>query len=231
MPVPLPTGAAGAGSGAVSAPRGSRKLWRVDEGFRGSASEGLAWCEELMSGYDLDKLSRLTVRYGAKKQGPPGVWGTCYHPTRKIPSYRITCSIKGPFPAFTYTRKSPLYAFEDGTYPPTPHGLRRGVEVVSRRNGKVRRWVRLYGQTELATLDEAIVWIVAHESYHFLRKTRQIPGRNVEIDADRFSDDALEHFRSGWSPSRFRTLQEQASLAQKERAQKAKGAPQKENRS
>ncbi len=152
------------------------------------------------------------------------MWGTCYHPTRKIPSYRITCSIKGPFPAITYTRKSPLYAFEDGTYPPVPYGLQKGQEFVSRRNGKVRRWIRLYGRTALDTLDEAVVWIVTHEAYHFLRKTRQIPGKNVEIDADRFSDEALEHYRSGWSPARFRALQES-------RAHKAKGAPQKESRS
>ncbi len=199
--------------------------WRVEERFRGSA--GLDWCEELLDGYDLDKLSRLTLRYGEKKQGPAGVWGTCYPPNyppkSEIKTFRITCSLKGPFPAYTYTRKSPLYAFEDGTYPPTPHGLRRGVEVVSRRNGKTRRWIRLYGETEFATVDEAIVWIVAHESYHYLRKTRQIPGKNVEIDADRFSDEALEHFRSGWSPARFRALQEQASLAQKERAQNTGG--------
>ncbi len=178
----------------------------MEKRFEGS--EGLDWCEELLSGYDLEKLSRLTVRYGEKKQGPAGVWGTCYHPTKKLPSYRITCSLKGPFPAFTYTRRSPLYANEDGTYPTTPYGLKRGQEFVSRRNGKTRRWIRLYGTTALDSEDEAIVWIVAHEAYHYLRRTRQIPGRNVEIDADRFSDEALDHFRSGWSPARFRALQE-----------------------
>ncbi|MDP9411006.1 MAG: hypothetical protein M3P70_10995 [Actinomycetota bacterium] len=131
--------------------------------------------------------------------------------------------MKGPFPAATYTRQSPLYADEDGTYPPIPYGLTPGVEIVSRRNGKMRRWIRLYGTTTLDNLDEAIVWIVAHEAYHYLRKTRQIPGRNVEIDADRFSDEALDHFRSGWSPSRFRALQE--LRAKKERAQKTGGEP------
>ena len=49
--------------------------------------------------------------------------------------------------------------------------------------------------------DEALVWITAHEAYHYLRRTRQVPGRNAKIGVNRFSDEALEHFRSGWSPS------------------------------
>jgi hypothetical protein len=31
-----------------------------------------------------------------------------------------------------------------------------------------------------AKLDEAIVWKVAHEAFHGLRRTRQIAGRNIE---------------------------------------------------
>lgn len=73
----------------------------------------------------------------------------------------------------------------------------------------MRRWIRLYGETRLETLDEALVWIIAHESYHYLRRTRQIPGRNIEIDADTFSDASLEHYRKDWSPRQFAMLQEQ----------------------
>ena len=186
---------------------GTAGPWRVDDHFDGRP--GLAWCEEYLDLYDLSKLSRLTVRNGSKRQAaPPGIWGTCYYPTQKIPTYRITCSLKGPYPAVTHTRKSPLYAYEDGTYPPVPDGLVRGQEFISRRGRNVRRWIRLYGETRLETLDEAIVWIIAHESYHYLRRTRQVPGRNAEIEADRFSDEALEHFRDGSSPRRFASLQE-----------------------
>ena len=191
--------------------------WRVDVHFAGGA--GLEWCEELLDGYDLSKLSRLTVRDGSGRKGAPaGVWGTCYYPNRKIPTYRITCSIKGPFPAVFNTRKSLLYANEDGSYPPVPYGLVTGQEFASTRGGRTRRWFRLYSETELATADEAVVWIFGHEAYHYLRRTRQVPGRNAEIEADRFSDEALDHFREGWSPGRFRALQEI-------RAGKAKGAP------
>jgi len=201
------------------APRRGRNPWRVEEVFEGS--EGLSWCRELLDGYDLGALSRLTVRDGSGRKVAPGVWGTCYYPNprRGIPTYRITCSIKGPFPAVALTRKSPLYAREDGTYPPFPYGLVAGQEFLSRRGGKVRRWIRLYGRTPLNTVHEAIVWILAHESYHYLRRTRQVPGRNAEIEADHFSDEALAHFREGRSPSRFRQLQE----ARMEEA--GKGAP------
>lgn len=131
-----------------------------------------------------------------------GEWkgGTCYYPTKDLPTYRITCSVKGPFPAMVRTRKSPLYAREDGTYPPAPEGLVPGREILSprHRKGKTRRWIRLYGMTSLGTLDEAIVWIVAHEAFHFLRRTRQITGKNTEIDADRYADAALLHYQQGW---------------------------------
>lgn len=183
-----------------------RGLWRVEEPFRNR--EGLDWCEGLLNDFDLSKLSRLTIRDGSKRKTPACVWGTCYYPRRGLESYRITCSIKPPFPSTVHTRRSPLYARDDGTYSPVPYGLAAGQEFVSRRNGTVRRWIRLYGQTPLDTLDEALVWIVAHESYHFLRRTRQVPGRNAEIEADRFSDEALEHFREGWTPGRFWSLQE-----------------------
>ncbi len=103
---------------------------------------------------------------------------------------------------------SPLYAREDGTYPPLPDGLLSvGRECVSTRGGETRRWRRLYGVSILFDEDEAVVWIVAHEAFHFLRRTRQVPGRNTEIDADRFADEALEHFEAGGSPSGFRALQ------------------------
>ena len=182
--------------------------WRVDEPFRGRA--GLDWCEEFFEGYDIAEVSRITVRDGSKRKTPACVWGTCYYPDpgRGIKTYRITCSIKPPFPSSVHTRRSPLYAREDGTYPPVPEGLTPGQQFVSRRNGRERRWVRLYGKTRLETLDEAVVWILSHEAYHFLRRTRQVPGRNAEIEADRFSDEALEHFREGRSPSLFRQLQE-----------------------
>ena len=61
--------------------------------------------------------------------------------------------------------------------------------------GPGRRWKRAYGKTVVHNLDEAIVWIVAHEAFHWLRHTRQVPGRNTEVEADAFADRQLTAFR------------------------------------
>ncbi len=45
-----------------------------------------------------------------------------------------------------------------------------------------------------------MVWIVAHEAFHFLRRTRQVAGRNTEIFADQFADDRLAEFQAQRRP-------------------------------
>jgi hypothetical protein len=34
------------------------------------------------------------------------------------------------------------------------------------------------------TEDEGLVYIIAHEAFHYPRRTKQFEGKNVEIDAD-----------------------------------------------
>ncbi len=66
----------------------------------------------------------------------------------------------------------------------------------------VREWKRVIGYTEARTRDEGLVWIVAHEAFHFLRDTHQIKGRNTEIEADQFADEQLHllrKLRERWS--------------------------------
>ena len=48
----------------------------------------------------------------------------------------------------------------------------------------------------LATLLD--IFTVAHETFHYLRKTRQVAGRHGEIEADAFALKALEQYRE-WS--------------------------------
>jgi hypothetical protein len=38
---------------------------------------------------------------------------------------------------------------------------------------------------------------LAHEAFHYLRKTRQVEGRHGEIEADAFALKTLEHYRDG----------------------------------
>jgi hypothetical protein len=48
---------------------------------------------------------------------------------------------------------------------------------------------------ELRSEDEVLVFLVAHEAFHYLRKTKQVAGRHGEIEADAFALQALEQYR------------------------------------
>ena len=50
---------------------------------------------------------------------------------------------------------------------------------------------------ELGSEDEVLVFLVAHEAFHYLRQTRQVEGRHGEIEADAFALKMLEHYRDG----------------------------------
>jgi len=128
-----------------------------------------------------------------------GVYGRCWYPTPARPTYRISCQVPGPFPARILTRRPPLYRQPDGEFPPVPAGCRATTRCVDERTG--RQWLRVLGTTQLPTLDTGIVWIMAHEAYHFLRRTRQVEGRNDEIRADAFADRQLTDFLSGARPA------------------------------
>jgi hypothetical protein len=60
----------------------------------------------------------------------------------------------------------------------------------------VKEWKRLYRLLSLRDQDEALVWIIAHEAFHYLRRTRQIDGKNVEIEADRYAEEVLRAFQA-----------------------------------
>ncbi|MDQ3360099.1 MAG: hypothetical protein M3534_00290 [Actinomycetota bacterium] len=157
--------------------------------------DGLRWIEREFSAYDFSPIERFALRDGStSKKKPPGVWGMCSYP-RRGRGYKITCSVKQPLPVEILTRQRPLYRREDGSFPSTPYGMRRGQLFVSQRGGRERAWHRLYGTTILRDTDEAALWIVAHEMYHYLRRTRQVDGTNNEIEADAFSDETLRRYR------------------------------------
>jgi hypothetical protein len=50
---------------------------------------------------------------------------------------------------------------------------------------------------ELRSEDEVLVFLAAHEAFHYLRKTRQVEGRHGEIEAEAFALMMLEHYRGG----------------------------------
>ena len=159
---------------------------------RTEAAAGLAWGRGFLASFDSSRVEWVRIDRGRGQY--EGVYGRCWLPTPQRPTYRLSCQVPGPFPCEIQTRRSPLYRRSDGTFPRAPRGCRRGVLCLDRRSG--RSWYRVLGSTRVQTVSEGIVWILAHEAFHFLRGTRQVPGRNTEIEADRFADEHLGAFRS-----------------------------------
>lgn len=78
-----------------------------------------------------------------------------------------------------------------------PEGHEVGDRYVATRGGKPVQWRRLYRPLKLRSENEVLVFLVAHEAFHYLRKTRQVPGRHGEIEADAFALKTLEQYREG----------------------------------
>lgn len=156
---------------------------------------GFRWLRERVAGYRRERLRRFAVN-SARREAPAvgRAWGYAYYPERGDPYYRVTATVQpgGPWPAAMPVRRPPLYRNPDGSWPPVPPGQERGDWVV--RNG--REWYRMHGTTPLRDAQEAVVWIGAHEAFHWLRDSAQVPGRNTEIAADAFADAWLAEYRA-----------------------------------
>ncbi|MCA1731688.1 MAG: hypothetical protein LC751_20490, partial [Actinobacteria bacterium] len=109
--------------------------------------------------------------------------GVCKSPW-KGRGYRINCNVSGHtlYPITYHMRVTPLYRNPDGTWPYVPEGHKAGDLYVATRDGKNVQWRRLYRPLELRSEDEALVFLVAHEAFHYLRRTRQVAGRHGEIN-------------------------------------------------
>jgi hypothetical protein len=170
------------------------KLWRVEKALEDS--EGLRWVREQLEAHDWSKVDWITVRRGRSKRY--AFRGVC-RPPSKVHGYRINCNVSkhAPYPIAYYMRVSPLYRNLDGRWPEVPEGHKVGDRYVAKRDGKSVQWKRLYRSLELRSEDEVLVFLVAHEAFHYLRKTRQVTGRHGEIEADAFALTILEQYREG----------------------------------
>ena len=168
------------------------KLWRVDKALEGS--EGLRWVREQLEAYDWSKVDWITVRRGRSERY--AFRGVCKSPS-KGHGYRINCNVSWhtPYPVNQFMRVSPLYRNPDGTWPEAPEGYKVGDHYVATRNGRSVQWRRLYRPLKLGSEDEVLVFLVAHEAFHYLRRTRQVAKRHGEIEADAFALRILEQYR------------------------------------
>ncbi len=129
--------------------------------------------------------------------------GVCKSPSKGHGRYRINCNVSrhARYPIAYYMRVSPLYRNPDGKWPKVPEGHEVGDRYAATRDGKSVQWRRLYRPLKLRNEDEVLVFLVAHEAFHYLRRTRQVEGRHGEIEADAFALETLEQY-SGTAPIR-----------------------------
>jgi hypothetical protein len=171
------------------------RFWRVDKALEDS--EGLRWIRERLGAYDWSKADWVSVRRGRSKKY--AFRGVCKMP-RNGGGYRINCNVSehAAYPIYQHMRVSPLYRNPDGTWPEAPEGHKVGNRyVAARSNGQSVQWKRLYRPLELGSEDEALLFLVAHEAFHYLRRTRQVEGQHGEIEADAFALKMLEQYRDG----------------------------------
>ena len=120
----------------------------------------------------------------------------CKFPSKRQ-GYRINCNVSkhAPYPITQFMRVSPLYSKPDGTWSEVPEGHKVGDRYVATRKGKSVQWKRLYCPLALSSEEEVLVFLVAHEAFHYLRKTKQVAGRHGEIEAEAFALNILEQYR------------------------------------
>jgi hypothetical protein len=180
------------------------RFWRVDKAQEDS--EGLRWIRERLEDYDWSKADWVSVRSGRSEKY--AFRGVCKAP-RNGCGYRINCNVSkyAAYPIYQDIRVSPLYRNPDGTWPEVPEGHRVGAHyVAARSNGQSVQWKRLYRPIKLRNEDEVLVFLVSHEAFHYLRRTRQAEARHGEIEADAFALKMLEHYRDGANISKAPTL-------------------------
>lgn len=104
-----------------------------------------------------------------------GTWGRCTFPNRrKQLGYRIRCSVS------ITTREF-------------PHRIKWAIGT-RQLGGKSWEWV--WREDRFHTKEEAFVWIAGHEAFHWLRHSRQIPGKNYETQANRYGFVWLDEWRA-----------------------------------
>lgn len=163
---------------------------------------GWLWARAWLEQFDLSRLTRLTFTRPIHANRAP-VSGTCFMPTKinKTGLFRIVCRQHAVcFPVQVFVYEKPIYRDPlTGLWPPVPADWRVTRWVRNRANG--REWWSVISFTTLADLDEAIVFIVGHESFHFLRRTRQVTGINFEHQADKFALGLVEKWRAKYPPT------------------------------
>jgi hypothetical protein len=196
--------------------------WKVHQDL--ADSPGLRFAQEYFSGYDGSQVEWVTVKVG--EWGIPtggldenGGWtnavaGKCQYPKKRGLKYRLNVRVndRNGWPKPVYQRMSPIYVpvgddldylgdqYDQAVEGQVPEDcILRGSNAygdVYLNADETKMWKRMIRLFWLTDEDEALVYIIAHEAFHYLRRTRQIDGKNVEIEADRYAEGVLRAFQA-----------------------------------
>ena len=125
--------------------------------------------------FDTGNLKYFRLYDRTNQTATAGVWGRCTFPNRKKKlGYRVRCSVSIMAGEFPYRAK---YAI--------------GTKPIDETH-----WEWIWREDLFRTKEEAFVWLAGHEAFHWLRHSRQIPGRNVETQANRYGFAWLDEWRA-----------------------------------
>ena len=155
----------------------------------------LSWFKQRIQVYDLKYLRYVYISHGKKRF--EGVYGLCRYPDFKVPYYRISCYLPGPFPSCVISENKGM-VFKDHTkgWPSEFKNKKPTSNGRIKLEGKFTYWRRYLAYITLQTQDEALIWILGHEFFHFLKHSKQIAGRNYEWQADQYADSLLEEYKN-----------------------------------
>jgi hypothetical protein len=151
------------------------------------AKAGIDYIRSLLKEHDTEDLQWVRFDLGPIRNG---AGSRCLVPGSGL-GYRIACQFPKAFPLSLRISKPPIYRNSDGSWPggidPPPH------TVFTNEETRVQ-WIRQHSMQELEDQDEAAVWTFGNAAYKWLRHSRQIEGRDNEIEADAYAATMLKRF-------------------------------------
>ena len=126
-----------------------------------------------LRGFDLSRLDRFRIM---ANRGTSRYHGICMFPFNGL-GYRVRVSVRMN-QSFPYRERKAVSTWRKG----------------AGTGGVV--WGYSFREVVFADVHELAVFVAGHEAFHFLRQSRQIPGRQSETQANAYGIDWLERWRA-----------------------------------
>lgn len=153
-----------------------------------------SFIDKTLNQYNVESLESIEL----KRVSKVGTSGLCFYPisTRKVNKfkklgrklkarkyYHIICRV-GEDTKYPYEERQYIGCQVPRNYIGNPSLLPR----------EALEWI--YDQEICNSEDELMIWVFGHEIFHFLRKTKQVPGRNTQSQANKFGFELLRKYKS-----------------------------------